>query len=107
MFLKLPMFTCRALMVGLLPAAAENRHSPTLPAGSPTCSARGRGGALAPQVHAWICWCPVEQLPLLVDSGERRAGAVLGFHSQLNRCELTCQGLAMAAPLTANLRDVS
>lgn len=27
-FLKLPMFTCRALMVGLLPAAARNRHSP-------------------------------------------------------------------------------
>lgn len=48
MFLKLPMFTCRALMVGLLPAAAENRHSPRCLQVPPTCSAGQRRCSCTP-----------------------------------------------------------
>ena len=94
---KLPLFISRVLMVGLLPGAAENRHSPRCLQVPLTCSVGQRRRSCTLGACMDLAGAPWSGFLSLTLRG-KKGRCVLGFCSQLSRCELTCQGLAMATP---------
>lgn len=84
-------------MVGLLPGAAENRHSPRCLQVPLTCSVGQRRRSCTLGACMDLAGAPWSGFLSLTLRG-KKGRCVLGFCSQLSRCELTCQGLAMATP---------